>query len=168
MSGNNEQQLIDRLREAAQRDQPAPDLTDRVLDHLAYRARLELPRKESRYSAQVVASALGVVAAAAALALFVTSRHAPHDPAITPERTAPAGNRNRGGPAEADAPAAPESGAARKSTRAPISGRIRGSRSRMLTLTCTVARWRSAVGTTCRTRPRNEVSWYASRVICAG
>ena len=38
----------------------------------------------------------------------------------------------------------------------------------MLTLTCTVARCRSAVGTTCLTSPRNEVSGYASSVIFAG
>ena len=37
----------------------------------------------------------------------------------------------------------------------------------MVTFTCTVARWRSAVGTTCRTRPRNDVSGYASSVIRA-
>ena len=72
--------------------------------------------------------------------------------------TAEAGSRNReAGAPEAGADALPES-LARKSTRAPISGRIRGSWSRMLTFTCTVARCRSAVGTTWRTSPRNDVS----------
>ena len=78
-------------------------------------------------------------------------------------RTARGGNaesgrdRARGGrrTGRRSLPPAPPS---RKSTRAPISGKIRGSRSRMLTFTCTVARCRSAVGTTCRTSPRNDVS----------
>ena len=44
----------------------------------------------------------------------------------------------------------------RNTTLAPISGRMRGSRSRIATFTCTVAFWRSAVGTTWRTRPRER------------
>ena len=77
--------------------------------------------------------------------------HQPYDAPAPASRTAAAGSRNRADAALDGAPDAPgvraESGS-RKSTRAPISGRIRGSRSTMVTLTCTVARCRSAVGTT--------------------
>ena len=70
--------------------------------------------------------------------------------------TASAGMRMRGADAFSDTPAG--GSGSMKSTRAPISGRMRGSRSVMATFTCTVARCRSAVGTTWRTAPRKLVS----------
>src|SRR5437867_1482769 len=77
------------------------------------------------------------------------------------DRTASAGTMIRGRSTGCVAPgAAAAAGAAgsRNSTFAPISVRMRGSRSRIETLTWTVARWRSAVGLDWRTVPRNAVS----------
>src|SRR5437867_889605 len=76
------------------------------------------------------------------------------DTAFCPRTSAAAGTMTRRGAATA----APPSPWRRNTTLAPISGRMRGSRSRIETFTCTVAFWRSAVGTTWRTRPANEVS----------
>ena len=74
-------------------------------------------------------------------------------------RTAAAGSRNRGGPAGAVARwPSPESARRGSPPARPSRAGSAGSRSRMLTFTCTVARCRSAVGTTCRTSPRNDVS----------
>src|SRR6266699_1483009 len=73
-------------------------------------------------------------------------------------RTASAGTMMRGRSTGWAAPSGAGRGGARNSTFAPISVRMRGSRSTIATFTCTVARWRSAVGTTWRTEPRNAVS----------
>src|SRR5690606_32872868 len=67
-------------------------------------------------------------------------------------RTAPEGTNTRGGCATAGS--APSS--SRNVTRAPISGRMRGSWLSMATRTSTVAFCRSAVGTTWRTWPGNR------------
>jgi len=92
MSDNEERRLFDKLREAARSESPPAELSERVLDHLAYRSRLEPPANKSGYRTRLVASSLCVVAAAAALAVFIGSRRAPREAAITAERAASAGN----------------------------------------------------------------------------
>ena len=106
MSDDDERRLFDRLREAAQSESPPAELSERVLDHVAYRSRLEAPANKWSYRTRLVASSLCVVAAAAALAVFIGARRSPRDAVITPERTASAGN-----PSSVSASAAPSQSA---------------------------------------------------------
>lgn len=98
----DEQRAFERLLEAARNESPARDLGDRVLDHIAYRSRLEGTSKRPRRSNRRIW--LGAtVALAAGGALLFAMRTPNREPNIVPEEA---------GRASLAAPASSPSGSA--------------------------------------------------------
>jgi hypothetical protein len=100
------------LLDAARTEAPPSELGERVLDHIAYRARLEASVGTTRTSKQwaLVGALLGL---AAGIALLVLTRNPPRDAAITPEHPlnsdgpAALGSKSSSGSPSAATPAAP-------------------------------------------------------------
>jgi hypothetical protein len=97
----NDDELLERVKAAAKHDTAPHELAERVLDTVAYRARLEAPLVERRNKRARLALGAGAVALVAATALSINALRAPLEPRIAAE------------------PPAAGSGAARETSSAP-------------------------------------------------
>lgn len=101
---DEERRLLQGLLEATRSEAPPADLGERVLDHVAYRSRLELAAGKSRGMGRLAVALSSGLAVAASIALFVVARSPTRDLSIAAEQQHPAGSATSARPASESVP----------------------------------------------------------------